>query len=473
MPKEIPEVFNAYVMIEGVQLLCCVNKQVVKLFPISDDKSSFRELFYNKSYKGQFIHGFDESNCNISIHITREITKFFTSHYATFSTALIIKSFSNANPSEYDWEYFNKIEFRGGILNSLFSPLIAIDGEKSLLCLDQNTEAMGEMTIQLKPFLKTGTQKQAVLFGQKKVNVNLGTLRPGSPTTRKGSCQSLALGDINSSLTLTFAEKQPFEEIVRCYRLFNNWFSFLAAQFNICFETRISIPNKNEKGYSDTAICCFFNKYEDYCEKDSYKVIPLGEVMNDIGSCLELFSSKELEPYMQFLPSSNNECLSITFNNIRDICTSFEKEFGLSGLALNKNLENLISKLKATVKEFKKNNDLPFEAVSLAYNAINNISRPLRSKMKLMYDYYKGSIDELFQGKKEYEDYEFSEKSFQDFVKLRNNITHMGQAIWPLNTRLVYNVLKSMIYLSFFERAGIETKLATEWLGPMFYWYQL
>lgn len=468
MDKKIPQIINAYIMVDKTQVFCCINKQEVKLFPIGETIQIFFNLFHEKTYKGSFFHGFDENNCNISIHVTSEPEIPIFAQNVVFYTGAIVKSFANGCPDKYDCGYFNKISFQGGIVNSLFSPERVIANNKALyIWKDDDDETKGKMAIEFEPFCKTDIQKSISLFGQV-VELSLGTNRPGTPAMRKGNSQSLDLGEINSLLTLTFAEKQPITEFIKFHNLFQKLFSFLAVQNNIWFETSLEIPDKKGKGYNDSAHCYIFDNFENYCEMGSRRVIPIENLMDNIEKLLNVFSSQREYPYLQFLPSNNKEIGSIDFNKIRDLCTAFEKEFGLSNLKLDKVLERLISELKTNVKNFAEKETIDKGTLDLVNGAIGHLSNPLRSKMRLMYENYKNIIDEIFSNNKIYKNCSFSEDEFQKFVKLRNDITHAGNTLWSDNVGIVYSIVEVMIYLACFDRMGVNIDLVKKSLFYLF-----
>jgi hypothetical protein len=89
--------------------------------------------------------------------------------------------------------------------------------------------------------------------------------------------------------------------------------------------------------------------------------------------------------------------------------------------------------------------------------------------MFLMYNKYKDKIDLIYQHNDAYEKCSFSEDEFQKFVRIRNDITHIGDTIWSENIGIVYSVVEVMIYLACFERVGVNIDLATRLLSNVFH----
>lgn len=438
----IKENFAGYVNIKEKVFFCAINNHTVKLFPKENDDLKLLDDY--ESVQEQWVFGFDESNYKIALLLQNGIRTHILGLYSWFHTPIIIKSV--ANLVKHDLNSFDAISFRGGVINSIYNPKVAIKSER--------IDCDGARTIETMPFDDITHSFPACING-KKADI----LYSISHDCKDKDFCSSELGALNSFMRIEFEKEQRLESFINYYTCIKDFIAFLVGQHNIEFEVTFHKKREDNK-FEKTAICKIYDGYRNYCRKPFHRVIPLIIFDEKLPDAISLFADYEKKPVLSFLPSDNTNLNLIDHSDIQNLCTALEVECNLKLLPLQKDetADKLKKELLVVINKFRKEDSSSDKKLyDKATGTIGYISSALSTKIWLLYQRYKPQIDEIM--RKKYDQLgidELTEDSISKFVKLRNEFTHVGKTAWN-DSEQIYPVLQRLLYFAIFERIGFKS----------------
>ena len=444
------ENFTSYVDFEGNQFLCVVNQYLAKLFPL--EKGNSFKAYYDTgtNLNPQWLFGFDEDYYEIALFAQHGIQPASFARYSQFGVPIIVKSTSNVK--KYDLHTFDAISFQGGSIDSVYNPKIAVNREHP-----DRKDFDGARTIEIKPF-----NEYSQTYPIRIDNENANLLYSVSQDGKAENFTTSELGKVTSFIRIEFEKSQDINKLVICYNVIKGFLSLLIGQQNVTFE--VALHKRTEQGKSqEIAICSINERYRNYCQKRSNKVIPLDFFKDKLSVALTLFDTEQ-PPFLAFLPSDNSESNHISYTNVQDLCTALEMEYSLKKFPFKGDdiAKRLIKTLKEDIKEFAKENpDAEESLYSVARSSVKYISLSLTDRIWMLYGKYQKQIDTICD---KHNILKLDKEKIHSFVNLRNSITHSGLIDWNGNEK-IYLQLKCLLYFAIFERIGFS---ATESYEPIY-----
>lgn len=421
---------------------------------------------------GTWIFGLDENNydvaflCNNNVahrNIKERIYKY------SLSVPVVIKS--NKNMTSTDLGNFDGLCFSGGVINHLypFSKALSYKSD-SIVFEDPN-----KYTITFNANLDS-----------QKVKV---TLSIDTSTAKSISLITNTLGSVNSYIRLEFNESQSIEKLTYYEDVVQRFLSFCVGMKNTGVETKLLQKNiqktiqKTTCSTLESVGSCLFNyNYSDVASKDLMSVLRLDILGDYIAPLLEMFDNKKKQPYLEFLPSSNQEASFIHFTQICMLYTALEREYGKHNFTIDE--DKALTEYQLKLNEFVSKtsvDNLDNKYIDSIKKAINGLSVPAgNARLIIFYNRYREYMSliceryiDLPYGKFEREAISkiFSEEDFEaeikKFVKLRNDITHQGVFEWKERAD-IYAHLYLIFCFSVLERAGMEPTKASSILSWLF-----
>ena len=221
-----------------------------------------------------------------------------------------------------DIDGFKGISFRGGIVDCLYSPSLALDTEQ----IDQNHKNK-IFSVPFKSSNSYTNSYEATINGETfKIILTIDT---SDSVWEIGKIPDLK-HQIFSTMRFQFDTQKSLCEVIKYYDYAKCLFGFCALQNNIGFEMRLY----SDCNWSNPIMTKFFAPLEDYAEDNNNASFRDFISLNHIGDKLpalfkELVESKR-RPKLSFLPMSNKEQGSINSYKIIDILGSLEKEYKFS-----------------------------------------------------------------------------------------------------------------------------------------------
>jgi hypothetical protein len=413
-----------------------------------------------------WIFGLDENNYDVAFLCNNSVAHFNLKaiHKYSLSVPVVIKS--NKNAASTDLRNFDGLCFSGGVINQLYPFAKALEYESdSIVFTDRNKY----------------TKTYDVNLNSRKVKV---TLSIDISKAQSSSLITNTLGEVESYICLEFNEPQSIEKLTYYEDVVQRFLSFCVGMKNTGVETKL-LQKTKFSALESVGSCRFNYNYNDVASKDLMSVLRLDILGNLIVPLLELFDNKKKQPYLEFLPSSNQEARFIHFTQICMLCTALEREYGKHSFALDEDiaLTEYQSKLNEFISTTSVDN-LDKRYIDSIKNAINGLSVPAekarliifynryREHMQPICEHYIGDID-LPDGKYEREAISniFTKEEFEEkikkFVQLRNDITHQGVFEWKERAD-IYAHLYLIFCFSVLERAGMEPTKASTALSWLF-----
>lgn len=453
MNLEINENFSGRIKLWGCDCYFTVSGFIIKVFPV--DNSQYKKIYDYVQLEDfncqQWIYGIDEYGYDIAIHISQKPKLPLTrNHYIYFNTPLIIKS--TANCLSTDLSQFQKILFVGGTINIVHNPKIAID------IITRTNES-----IKFTNRDKYTAKYDLDMFGEKcELSYSIISDR------EDGNITNSSLGNLESYIGLDFDKPQSIERILDCFKIIRELLAFCVGQYNVEINMRLHIGNQ-------IAVCKIQQDIEDYVKSNFTQVIQIGSLGDKLPNLLKLLNDDKMRPYLQFFPYRNRDIYFMSIANVRDICSSLEREYKLQGITGEKfpGVFQLISSLKQNVKDFKANNKdkLSDDFYNLVNTTLGFIELPAKEQIMQLYRRYQQEIKNLTEKHinmgigNAYTEDQFKD-CVQSFVKLRNNATHSGEISFEKQAAIYYHLVL-IVYLSVLDRVGFskqDSEAILSWL---------
>ena len=379
----------------------------------------------------KILYGVTDQNYEIIIEVTQARK---TTNCIMFSTPYYV--IGRSNNIHYDFSHFNKISFVGGNINSILDPSLIYEDT-----FEPNIRDNG-CCIKFKP-LKDVTSIYKVSLNDKNVKLTT-TIYPYQD--RKDN----KLGVTNSVFSVEFESAQEIQELRTWYKLIYKIVTLLVQQQNVDFDRITITSGENSHG---EAYVYVKHDFSDLCDKKPIRAISIKEFDTIMDKFIIAIENDEFS--INFLPKSNRDARYITYEDIKNICTALEFEYGKSDVRLKKEdaIEQLVKQVKELVKKYK--NSHP-ELTEKSYNNINsnlkNWSSPVAEQFNALYENKKELIDKIINLKQVYLDCE----KIQKIVTFRNNITHGSKP--TINKDIVETAyaLRVLVYATFLSRIGLS-----------------
>ena len=452
---------------EGYDAFFSADWNHIKLHPLT--KKCGDEIYRLSGMDGQgqadssaqWLYGFADDNCSIAIlRRTRPAVGFSSGidmRVAHFYSPILVKS--TAVGKAVDLSKFDIIEFRGGIMDCLHNPDQAAHWENHTIVF---------------PNRDCYTKQFDVTINDESFQV-MYSIDTAELSSELGKVPDLR-NQVHSVLRFIFSSPKSITDIEKYYDYAMCLFQFCAGRRNVQSEIRLY---KNDFGRS--ILVRLNDGFDDYADDlDLTKVIRLGYLGEHLPGLLKILNEREKKdkrPNLMFLPIRNKDVGNISYTNVTDLCSAFEREYScldvpigektkIAAKELSKFLENTIDQLK----------DYPVIVIDKAkalLSQLKGFSPSLREKITYLYKLYCEDAKPITEQEDHdalgittfYSADEFEEK-IREFVKIRNTASH-ASVVWSEGMH-IYNHLNLYIYFSVLNRAGVPSKDISWILSWMF-----
>ena len=255
-----------------------IHDNVVTIIPLTDE---CKKLSYNLSYndgsnkKDNWIFGFSEDGCSVAFlqksHLHTSFSTPVDLSASRFHTPIYLKSI---RPDGKDLRTFDAIEFRGGIVDLLHNPDLAVqwDYENNRIVFNEKSNYTNSFDASV------ANEKFKVIYSVDASDVCLET----------GKVPDLR-AKIHSNIRFEFDEKKPLDDIEKYYSYAMNLFQFCSGHLNVGFEMRLYQKEScGEEGiaYSSPILVKYIDSFKDYAQDilDITKVIRLNYLGEKISA---------------------------------------------------------------------------------------------------------------------------------------------------------------------------------------------
>ena len=421
---------------------------------------------YNSRFSGStnWLYGLSEDGCNVAIAQNMPLKTGISSPLnlapAKFSTHMIIKSSS----SNVDLKTFDKIEFRGGVIDLLFPPdkIIKWDNE-SLRFVDRKIYTSSFNT-------EIDDENVTVIFSVDTSDLSdeLGKL----PDFRE---------HIHSVVQFEFEDSRTLDKIEKYYSYALALCQFCVKQINVSFEMRL-FKNETFEGKQivnpSPILIKYYDGFDDYAQDrlNIGNIITFNMFKDKMATLLKILTEEDSRPILSFLPKSNQEIGKIPYFNVVDVCVAFEKEFSLHSDVLRV-VENSIileaNNLHKQLKNMIKNSAYYVKVKEKAFNLIGQLKdyKPsIAEKIYALYDKFESGIRKITEVdghdklgiSKFFTSDEFKDRVKQ-FVRMRGNAAH-GNIVWNEGVEIY-------VYLELLLRSGFNVDESVDVLSWLFQRY--
>lgn len=428
-----------------------VNGDFVTLIPSTE---RFKDEFYkniekynsNENKDGIWYYGFSENGQSVAFFNPSRLSFSMTFPVnlgaARFHSPIIFQSTSTRN---IKLDTFNIIEFRGGVIDSLYMPSIALDEKYVEKCIEFKEQ-------------ESYTKKYAVNVNGESFEI-IYTISALAFVMETGKIPDLR-NNIHSILRFRFSTAQPASKFGKYFTYALKFFQFCSGSINIGFDVRLY--KTDTMPFTTTVLTRVFDGFDDYANDNInfMKVINFPQLEDKLPRLFELLNEKDTEPYMMFLPKRNKDIGRIHYTDVTDLCVSLEREFDFIKKEAIKEDREQAKDLAKNLNKFIDSNTCSDYVKQKAKNIINGnlpALRPtLREKIKSLYDDYSEIVNRLSDlslrgGKKPLTKEEFK-RMINRFTDIRNSTSHAG-IVWNEGINIFYH-LELIVYLNVLKRAG-------------------
>jgi len=262
-----------------------------------------------------------------------------------------------------------------------------------------------------------------------------------------------------SSLIIKFNSCQTLETFYDYYGYASDILAFLTYRRNIFFESIKLLTRHPEFGLSSFAEC--YVKYEEPASVwDMVRVISVKPFTDEMFKKLLISSMAKSKECVGLptgiIPKDDEDAVMMTVNKIRNICSALETEINATGVKSVKNaeLENLINDIKDVIKAHRKQSDeehkLPDKTYDNIFSSISHWSDPAADRF--IRAWHENEDLSLTSGW----DIVLFDKDIEEFVKVRNRITHSGQRELTEQIANTGIALSALAYSLTLQRIGIS-----------------
>ncbi|MDR1665096.1 MAG: hypothetical protein LBR83_09290 [Clostridiales bacterium] len=439
---------TGYILHNDIQYFCTVNGFIVKMFYKGEPE--IQKLHKIEAEDEKYLFGFSETDCIFAVLMPKGTCfNAFSSHIPYhFGTHILIKAKSS---DVNDISYFDGLEFYGETVNKIFNPRQGVEHPKYAYKVE-------DINIAFKPH-SDYSREYDIEIKEEKIKIKTIIYTYINLNEQKNEDGTVSLGALDSAVRFKFNTQKSLNELYYYWLRFKEFLVFLAGRKNVDFGVRLL-----QKHESDS-LCYIADGFFSGNSSDVYngeirKTIQINMFEDKLPDLFMLFTDEKTLPYLPFLPKNNKEAKHISYTDVLDICTAFEIEFELSKLKIQSNdvANNLYIVLKNAIKEFRKNQveeaDQKDKVFDVAFSNIQHINASLADKIYLLYERSLIDLDSVSNN-----ELNTNRKSINDFVKLRNNITHSGIVDWG-GCGVFFIFLLKILYINMLMRAGLNKNTA-------------
>lgn len=428
-----------------------VNEAFVTLIPSTeryndDYYKNLTKHMNNESEEGTWYYGYSESGQSVAFfnptRLSFSVTCPVNLGTVRFHSPIMLQSYSISNVK---LDTFDIIEFRGGIIDSLYMPSIAIDEKYTENCIEFKEQESYTKTYKV----NVEGEDFEIIYT---INALAFILETGKvPDLRK---------NIHSIVRFRFPTAQPVSKFEKYFTYALKFFQFCSGRINVSFDIRLyktdTIP------FITTILTSIFDGFDDYANDtiNFSQVINLPQLEDKLPRLFKLLNEKETEPYMLFLPQRNNNVGKINYTNVTDICVSLEREFDYIKNEIVKEDREQAKVLAKSLSKYIDGNTCSDYVKQKAKNIINGnlpgLRPTLREKINSLYDDYSETVKWFsalrFREREKPLTKEDFKRMIHKFTDIRNSTSHAG-IVWNEGIN-IYHHLELIVYLNVLKRAG-------------------
>lgn len=466
--KKIADNFNGYLKIDDDTFTYSVTDHVVTLLPATSeetDKSVVSRRIHSRGIdKPEFLFGNDNHSETAMLCNKLNVDVLRLSPAIRFAAPIIIKASGNTTyfSSELtcEWNKFHAITFKGGNINSLYNPKMAVQPPES----DKYLKNDGSWETKIRPWDDYTHSVDFEMDGEK-VNLTISISHTGESDNPE-HMESYSLGELNSFIRLSFENPKCFDKIQRYYTVVKSLTAILTMRNNVTFDVYVSQRNAENK-YFETGVCKILDHYENYSMRKWHNVIPINSIMDYLPRLIDKISNNETGCLLALLPEDNRRTGLISITNVQDLCTALEVAYNWSKKSKEKDMliDKLKKNIKNTIAEFvNMHNEIDVYKETTISSAFQYLDYTLKQKILTLYNENSKVVDEIVS---KWSLPQVNETSIASFVKLRNNKTHSGTIEWGDNAEL-YTALLALVYACLLRSVDLSDEIINSVLLQIF-----
>ena len=380
---------------------------------------------------GQFVFGHTYGFNNIAIYKGNNTISLNGS--IKLNTGAYIVAVDNALST--DWNTFDSLEFRGGILNSLF------------VCNALKRESKDDDDIHFRQ--QNDSLRWTITIDECECELVV-----GSRINEKNGLEGTSLSNNTACMVLKFSKPQPLESAFKYIQKAKEALGFMIFRKNVGFEDIYLVHN--DKYISRMQV--FIREEQPVTSKQFRNCITFHDLDTSVAALFSVvFNSKDGQPSYElgFLPSFDNDAGMISNEKIRLICSSLECELSFIDDLYpeeEQSLKKLIKDTKDAIKAHRKTTErLSDKTYDLIFSSIENWTMSASDKVWGIYQRYKDELNLVNRT-----DISIDEASIRKFIKYRNKITHGTYQIIDQEVATTAYILQGLVYCCILTRFGID-----------------
>lgn len=424
------------------------NFYIMNNFVKREDTYYLHDAFSLKT-DNQFIHGLTHDGNSIAIFVGDANTSLLTSIFELQTSAYLVQCSNNI---DCNWDYFDGIAFRGGILNNLFSYHNI-----------SATYSPGGYTVKDDDYMLSGSVDTP--YGNIDVDIGWYTAHNVKP-------KELTASQNTGYMHFTFEKPISMDDAFKNIETARSLVKFMSYRDNVEFDSiylqkreMLDTPDGPVENFYDDAQV-FIRHDSTPSEKNSLNSICFDELRDNTFALLRMiYEDKPSNSihFLDFLPTSDEAAKWITGGFIRDVATFAECEFHQTTQWRDSKskksfddyarIQSLISKFEQTLSQDE------FDHGSLSENTRQAIMRNLK-KIALpskntdfdLYEAYKHITYNIIPHSPKI----LTENDIKEFREYRNGKAHGKRVLLNTNIGITSLYLVASGYCSILHRAGVD-----------------
>lgn len=426
-------------------------------FCITDNHISPKKIYevpdmYSLVLQDHFLKGLTHDGRRIFIYAGEiKNTPHFSSSPFSLKTSAYLVQASN-NIGEPDWSYFDRIEFRGGVLNNLFS--------SRYISVDFSSD---KFNIPYDEFILSDSIETS--YGKIDIDIGWHTsyhLKPQETNFTQNT------GYIRCIFQHPISLDDAFENIEKVHTLAR----FLSYRSNVEFDS-ICLQKNYMQNTSDGTIETFYDDAQVFIrhdstpsEKSSLNSICFDELRDNTFALLRMiYEDKPSNSihFLDFLPTSDEAAKWITGGFIRDVATFAECEFHQTTQRRDSKskksfddyarIQSLISKFEQTLSQDEfDHGSLPENTRQVIMRNLKKITLPSKNTDFDLYEAYKHITYNIIPHSPKI----LTENDIKEFREYRNGKAHGKRVLLNTNIGITSLYLVASGYCSILHRAGVD-----------------
>lgn len=334
-----------------------------------------------------------------------------------------------------NWETFDSILLKGGILNSLFTcrAIKRIARDDNGIYYQKNDDSLHWL------FTVDGCECELIV---------------GSQVTEKDGLDGTSLSNNTACMRLKFNEHQQLKSAIRYILKVKEALGFMTFRKNVGFDEIYLLHN--DRGLSRMQM--FFKEERPVISKSPRKCITFHDLDTSVTELFSLvFNSEDGKPSYEFgfFPNSDEDAGIISNDKIRLICSSVECELSFIHDLYpeeERNLTKLIDNTKKTIKIHRKTDErLSDKTYDLIFSSIENWTMSASNRIRGLYQRYTDELNLISRN-----GMSVDEVSIDKLIKYRNKITHGTYRIIDQEIAATAYLLQGLVYCCILTRIGMN-----------------